>query len=352
MRGPISHIKQAANYYWTGSFKVKEQDVEGYAMAKVGGDGWRGNFGVRIADTEENAYVNSPNQFVAGAPLGAPSDFGTYYVNHVQHDYIDILPSANFTFDVRHDVMLRLSAAETMSRPDFSALGGTVSIDDVNLKGNGGNPNLKPVKAAVYDAALEWYYAPTAVAAVSLFYDDFSSYVTFGTTTGVYLDQLRSTQKNKLDFETYTISEPFNTTGKVEGIELQVQQPLPYNFGVQANFTYVDSEDADGHPLVGTSRVTYNLIGYYENKWLSARLAYTYRSHYFVGLNNATPENEDGNGQLDASVNVDVTPNIALTFDAKNITDGLLKYYALNKTQPRAVYDNGTQLFFGLRAKF
>ncbi|QUD88569.1 TonB-dependent receptor [Phenylobacterium montanum] len=352
VHGPISSIRQAQNYYWMGSFKVQERDIAGYAMAKVGGEGWRGNVGVRIVDTEENAYVNSPSQLSAGAPLITTSAYGNYYLNHVQHDYLDILPSVNFTFDLRSNLLLRLSAAETMSRPDYSALGGTVSLNDLTLTGNGGNANLKPIKAAVYDAALEWYYQPTAVAAVSLFYDDLSSYVTFGNSTGVYIDQLLTGHNGPPVYRSYTITSPANTTGEVKGIELQVQQPLPMGFGVQANFTYVDAEDAKGTALVGTSRVTYNLVGYYENKWISTRLAYTYRSHYFVGLDRGAEENEDGVGTLDASVNVNVTPNVALTLDAKNITDPLLKYYAANKTQPRAVYDNGTQLFFGLRAKF
>ena len=47
-----------------------------------------------------------------------------------------------------------------------------------------------------------------------------------------------------------------------------------------------------------------------------------------------------------------MTPNISLTLDALNITNNKLKYYAQNTTQVRAVYDNGTQVFFGIRAKF
>jgi len=43
---------------------------------------------------------------------------------------------------------------------------------------------------------------------------------------------------------------------------------------------------------------------------LSFRLAYTYRSHYFIGLDHATPENEASIGQLDASLNVNVNKNI------------------------------------------
>jgi len=295
--------------------------------------------------------VNSANQIVNGAPLITTSAFGNYYVNHVQHDYLDVLPSANFTLDVTKNVLLRVSAAETMSRPDFSALGGTLSISDQTLAGNGGNPNLKPVEAAVFDGAVEWYYAPSSIAAVSLFYDDFSSYVTYGTTQINLKNQLLSGPTGNV-ISTYTISSPFNIPGKLQGIELQVQQPIAWGFGFQANYTYIDSQDSEGHPLVGTSKDTFNLVGYFENQLISVRMAYTYRSNFFVGLDRSSLENQDSFGQLDASVNYNITPNLALTLDAKNITDSLLKYYAANRTQPRAVYDNGTQVFFGFRAKF
>src|SRR5581483_11488999 len=221
-----------------------------------------------------------------------------------------------------------------------------VSLTDTNLTGNGGNTNLRPIKAAVYDAALEWYYAPTSIAAISIFHQDLSSYVTFGVAPATYFSQFYNA------FKTYQVSSPVNTSGEVTGAELQVQQPLPHNFGFRANLTYVDSHDADGSPLVGTSRVTYNLVGYYENPWLSARLAYTYRSHFFVGLDRSAAENQDNYGTLDGSINVNVTKNISLTFDALNITNEKLKYFAQNRDQPRAVYDNGTQLYFGVRARF
>ena len=43
---------------------------------------------------------------------------------------------------------------------------------------------------------------------------------------------------------------------------------------------------------------------------------------------------------------------MTFTLEGLNLTDALLKYYAANKTQPRAVYDNGTQVYAGLRVKF
>ena len=358
-RGPLSHIVQPANFYWPGSFKVEENDYAGYAMARVEGDGWRGNFGLRVVNTQQNSFVNVSDP-TAKPPPAAPnnpgdiftSDFGPFFVDHVQHNYVDFLPSLNFTFDLQKDLLLRVSAAETLSRPDYSALGATVSLTDLTLTGNGGNADLKPVKAAVYSGSLEWYYAPTALAAVSIFYDDLSSYVTFGTHTAVFQDQLLSGQLGHPDFETYTITSPQNISGQLRGVELQVQQPLPYNFGFLGNFTYIDGSDAQGHPLVGTSKVTYNVVGYYEIPQFSVRLAYTYRSHYFVGLDRSSQENEAGNGELDASANFNVTKNITFTVDALNITNPLLKYYAANPTQVRAVYDNGTQVYAGIHVKF
>ncbi len=239
-----------------------------------------------------------------------------------------------------------MAAAETLSRPDFSALGGTVSLTDTNFTGSGGNPNLKPVKATVFDGSLEYYYAPAALASISVFHDDLQSYVAFGTSTGTYFTQLDNR------FHQYTISSPVNTTGQLSGVELQVQQPIAYGFGFQANGTYVDGHDGTGGPLVGTSKFTYNVVGYYDKGPLNVRLAYTYRSHYFVGLDRASYENQSNYGTLDGSANFAITPNLTLTVDALNMTNAKLKYYAANSDQPRAVYANGTQVFFGVRAKF
>jgi iron complex outermembrane receptor protein len=71
-----------------------------------------------------------------------------------------------------------------------------------------------------------------------------------------------------------------------------------------------------------------------------------------VGLDRSTAENQDNYGTMDGSINYDVNKNISLTFDALNITNNKLKYYALNKTQPRAVYDNGSQFYFGIRVRY
>lgn len=342
IRGPISAIVQPINEYWLGEFKVKETDIEGYAMAHVGGEGWRGNIGLRVVSTAEDAFVNVPG----GPSPVTTSAFGPFTITEVKHTYVDFLPSINLTFDLGSKVLLRVAAAETLSRPDYSALGGTVSLVDTTFTGSGGNPNLRPVKATVFDGALEWYYAPAALASVSVFHDELQSYVSFGNSIGTYFSQ----QDNR--FHQYTISSPTNTSGQLSGVELQVQQPVAYGFGFQLNGTYVNGKESSGAPLVGTSKFTYNVVGYYDKGPLNARLAYTYRSHFLVGLDRATPENQDNYGTLDGSINVTPYKNLTFTLEALNMTNAKLKYYGENTTQPRAIYANGTQVFFGARFKY
>lgn len=341
--------------FWPGEFALKEKVNALYLMSNLEGNHWSGNVGVRLVKTREEVTVNvavpgdvcapfAPCTAVAGAIT--TSAFGTFYKNLVTHDYTDVLPSANFKFDLTRELVGRFAVARAIARPDFSALGGSITADDITLTGNGGNPDLKPIRSTNVDAALEWYFAPRSLVSAGLFYIDLDNYVGFGTHP-MQLFNIRTGS-----FQTYTITSPTNSSGKVKGIELAYQQPLWGGFGVLANYTYADAKETGDRDLVGASRNTYNVIGYFENDRISARLAYTYRSHFFVGLDRSTPEFQDDTGTLAASLSYNLSAHIALTFDALNLNNPTLKYYAANTDQPRAFYKNGRQYFAGLRVKF
>ena len=340
-------ISNPANgrFDWPASMNLTEDDFAAYAMADMGGENWKGNFGVRVVNTRElvHQYVNQ-----AG---GTYSDFGSYGIANISHSYWDVLPSVNISVNINDENVLRFAAAETMSRPDYSALGGAVQLTDLTLTGSGGNANLKPVKSANYDVNWEWYYAPQSLLSVGVFYMDLSSYVSYGTTQGVYVDQLLTGMGAPV-YATYNITAPFNSSGHDEGVELSWQQPVWDGFGVNANFTYANGVDNTGGPLVGDSKNTANFTGYYENDWMSARVSYNYRSKMLVGLDRSSQENQDAYGTLDASLQFTVTDWATLTFDALNLTNQNLKYFATTTVQPRAIYNNGMQLYGGLRVKF
>jgi iron complex outermembrane receptor protein len=100
---------------------------------------------------------------------------------------------------------------------------------------------------------------------------------------------------------------------------------------------------------VGASKNTYNLGAYYEDHGFGARLSYTYRSAFFVGLDRSTAEFQDDTGVLAASLGYQINRNLAISLDALNLNDPTLKYYAANKDQPRAFYKNGRQYYLTLR---
>ena len=360
-------------FYPGGSYDVKENDTAAYVEGKLNGNGWSGNIGLRMVLTAEKLFIP---QSVAGTTPGAitTSAFGPYIIPEIDHDFVDVLPSANFKFDLTKNVDLRLSASRTMSRVDYGALGSPISINqDPSLPGQvgvaaGGNPDLKPVRANNLDAEVEWYFAPRSYFSVGLFESDLVSYVGQGTSTQTLQNQTQTTKLGVPTYSQYNVTSPVNTSGNVMGLELGYEQAIGNGFGVNANVTFADAQQTGSNcvvptgitgtsnspcDLIGSSRVTYNLGGYYEDAHFSARVAYTYRSDYFNGLTSfGGPSYTEGYGTLAASVGYTFNDRWSVHFDMINLNDPIQKYYAYNKDQPLAAYDNGRQYFLAVNAKF
>ena len=326
---------------WPQEMAVREQDSALYAMTDMGSGPWHLNAGLRLVETREHAFQNilgGPN------PIDPSNINGAFTPTEIDHTYYDVLPSANLKYQLTDDLLARLSAARTMARPDYSSLAGAVqNLDPTFRTGNGGNPNLKPIRSNNFETSLEWYFQPRSMLSLGAFYYDMPSYVDFG----VSPELLYNTQVKQ--FTIFQIAAPVNVPAHDGGVEVSYLQALPLGFGIVGNYTYADGSTKTGTELVGASKTTYNLEGYYENHSFSARLAYTYRSEYLVGLNSSYAQHEDSVGNLDGSLNYKVTDNISLTFDALNLTNAVLKYYGVNKSQPEAFYTNGRQYYAGVR---
>jgi iron complex outermembrane receptor protein len=131
----------------------------------------------------------------------------------------------------------------------------------------------------------------------------------------------------------------------VHGIELAWTQPIWGGLGVDTNLTLLSYSTADGSPLVGASKTTYNLSGFFENDLFSTRIGWTHRSSFYSGLDRKTAFSQADVGDLSASLNVNVTKQLSVHLDGRNLNNPKLKYYALNSDQPRAIYQNGRQFY-------
>jgi iron complex outermembrane receptor protein len=252
-----------------------------------------------------------------------------------------------------------------MTRPDFGALGGTVSLTDETHTGNGGNAGLKPTLSNNLDGTVQWYFAPRALASVGLFYMDLRDYVGYGTSRGTFIDSRASQTQGKPVFAEYVITSPINVDAKVKGMELALQLPLGAGFGVDGNVTLADSKQnfgtcpatqtatsADPCDMLGASKTTANVGAFYENERFNARIGYAWRSSYLAAQDRGTPLYQDAVGQLSASFNFSLTKNIVLTLSGQNLNNPILKNYVYNKDQPGRFYSNGAQYYAGLRFKY
>ena len=349
---------QRAYYqYW---FDVEEKNSAAFLQADFKGANWAADIGLRYVQTKEHAVTYTGSGVTADTPgVITGSLFGLFAGIPVDHTYNDWLPSANLKIDLQPNLVARFAVAKTMTRADYSALAGFTDLSPPAVSGgtgtgSGGNPNLKPIRSTNYDAGLEWYFAKRSLLSAGLFYMDLQNYVSFGSQTLSYITY--SSQAPQGELVPYLLTVPVNATGRVQGLELAYQQAFSENWGVLANYTYADGKQTSlvtngDDRLVGTSKDTYNLSGYFENAHFSARVSYTYRSAFFSGLDRNTAFSQDAIGSLSASLVYTLNDMLSFNLDGQNLNNPTLKYYALNTDQPRAFYKNGAQYYLTVHLK-
>jgi iron complex outermembrane receptor protein len=336
-------------------FTIQEKATAGYVMGNLKGDRWRGNAGVRFVRTE---------QIADGAVLNASGSVknanGNYDPVHATRTYNDVLPSLNFVYDLQEDLLVRFAAAKVMSRPDYTDVAPRVNLNLGALSGARGDPNLDPYRASQADVSLEWYPDRNTSVAVALYYKDVKSFITDRPEVQIF-NVTNSTSPGAgcvpVGVELFNCPFTINVRtngggGSIKGAEFAVTAPIYGGFGAQANYTYSDAKADNGDPLPQSSKNQVNLTAFFENPRFSARLSYTYRSEFFVSFDRSTPLNEKALDQLDASVQVNVTDNFAVTAEAQNLTNEKLEQFAGTEVRPRAIYDNGRIYFVGGRFKF
>ncbi len=336
--------KDGARHNYASEFNIVEDNAAAYVQFNFEGDNWSGNAGLRYVDIQQDIqYYRS----LAGTsvPPDVSSLFGNFQIVRDKNSHDRVLPSANFRYNFNEDWVLRLAASQTMTMPDYSALAGAVSLSNLTHTGTSGNSDLDPIISTNFDASLEWYFTERGLLAASIFAMDLDNYVKYGTETRAYVNDQTGMVEN------YAVTMPINSDGKVKGVELTWEQPIGDYFGLSANYTYADGEADGGQPLVGTSKNTYNLSGWFENDRWNARIGYTFRSSFYHGMLRANQYFQDDFGTLSASVGFKATDWMSITLDALNLNDPELNYYVADGA-PQAFYNNGRQYYLNFRFKY
>jgi iron complex outermembrane recepter protein len=282
------------------------------------------------------------------APAGStPTNLRGQY-GRVLRGYDDWLPPGNVAIEPVDNLILRLSAAKVLSRPELGQLAPTSGITATTRTGNINNPFLDPIRADTFDAALEWYFKPGSLLSVAYFKKDIKTYIQRVTSQipfnqlGLPVELLANT--NTAPTEIFTIGQPVNTPGgPLEGFEVNAQIQLDFlpgflgNFGVLANYTHVTSTiqyvlaSVNGVPtvtttadLIGLSKNTASGTLFYEDSKFSIRATGSYRDRYIRGIPASPGSNLQGNSPnlfVDASASYAITDNIKVILEAQNLTD-------------------------------
>ncbi len=368
------------------NFAVTEEDTGGYIQfefsADLGSIPVRGNIGVRYVETSQET-------------TGWARDPGGSSLLTIKHDYDNTLPSLNIVADITDEFVIRFSAAQAMSRANLGFLnpGTALSIAGNNKTVTAGNPYLDPVEADTYDLSFEYYFADESLVSLALFYKDIGTFVQTIRATGDFSDNpfglpdSAAIAQCDTSIATFDPSDPaqvaaclegwgFNLPtntpgGDLKGVEISYQQPFTFlpgffsNFGVQLNYTYVDSEvaylDTAGNvaaeeTLAGLSKNSANATLYWDNGTVMARISGAYRDEYLTTVPGRNSNDVEGTAEtfnLDFSSRWSVTDSLDLTFEALNLTDEFEDQWVDSVGNRLSYYHHtGRQYFLGARYKF
>ena len=313
---------------------------------------------------------------------------GTSIANDAENTYDNWLPSVNVKVGLTPEFLLRFGYTEAIRRSDLGLTRNQLQITPrvvsnqfLGFEAQAGNTFLKPIRSQQFDVSAEWYFAPTGSLTLALFHKSLEDVITNG-----FYD--RTLTNGGSTYDVY-VRGPTNSTedGEIQGFELAYQQFYDFlpgwlsGFGIQANYTYIDSSgvpqenlqadkanpgglepaiDTSLLPLESLSEHNVNVAAIYENDVISARLAYSWRSEYLLTTRDEivpfAPIYSDDTGQLDASFFYTVNPNLKIGVQGVNLLDETTRtFQVLNDdllVAPRSWFKNDRRFSFVARATF
>lgn len=327
------------------SYVVTEKTASGYVRADYAlSPSITGNIGVRYVHTDQ---VASGTLTLGTVPT--PASFPKTFSNW--------LPSFNLRAELTPELVARLAASRVLTRPNVTQSAPQISVSTDAQTGSGGNPELVPFLATQFDASLEWYFNRKGSLSAALFYKAMDDYITAQNINVEIPGRgtiLLSTQVNGGDAKVYGAEAAYN--------QVFTFLPKPFDgLGIQASYTHtsVQASYTAGartieDQLIGLSKNSFNLVGFYDYGPLSARLSYTWRDKYLSGTGSTTntPSYIDAFGSLDGNLSFRITDKTMLSLEAINIAGARQYSYSDDPIRYNEIHYWGRTILFGIRTEF
>ncbi|MCF6455748.1 TonB-dependent receptor [Pseudoalteromonas sp. MMG024] len=354
------------------SYDVKLNEFSYFAQANFEWEMIRGNFGMKVVETD--LYVK---QNLAGSNLphsGLGPDIGDVVT---ERSYTDYLPSLNIIADITEDVIVRGAYSKNMQALSLASWGGGKTVGkaingecDCLRVVNGtltGNPALNPWRSENFSLSAEWYNGEASMMFLAFYKIDIESFTTGGE---VMIDEPDDDgiRRGPWPFSTQIQG----TGGHVQGVEVGMKAAFSdytdvailNNFGVDVNYTYSDSgyetdepSPFGSRPFPGNSEHTYNFVLWYEQDDFSTRLAWNSRSERMIteGSDNSVAKQrllQDPYSQLDFSATYHATENLDIFIHGSNLTEEVQQTYLQFSSQKAFRNEYESRWTLGVRATF
>jgi TonB-dependent receptor len=284
--------------------------------------------------------------------------------------YSYLLPSLDAKLELTNNLILRVDASRTLTRPSLSLLNPVLNVGNGQrigaLSASGGNPNLKPYLADNFDLGMEWYYRRNSYLAVNFFLKNVSNFIVGGVTRQGINGLVDPTTGTAASF---AVSQQVNgPDATVRGVELALQQVFgDTGFGFQANATFVNTnrpyDDKNitqtGFAVTGLANSA-NFVGFYDKNGFQFRTALNWRDKYLLqfGQNQNTgsfgsePTFVNQSFQIDLTTSYDITKNFSVFGEALNVNNNQQSTHGRYSNQLLDVFDYGRRYTVGARYRF
>jgi len=348
-----------ATYTAQETWSVQEKTSSVWTQMDLLFGQWTLSPGMRYLRTEQ---ISSGSSVIAG---NTPNQ--QILPMRVSSTYHGYLPSVTARYDVRADVVLRAAYARTLTRPYPFSLAPSETLSGLqNGTGTSGNPELEPYYANNFDLGAEWYFSSEGLLAANVFYKKISNFIDARTFQAQRTIIELSTGNPVLT--TLTFTQPVNVgQASIKGAEVSAQlrfSRLPGalgNLGGILNYSHTESSadfTADGdvrsQGLPGLSKNSVNAVLYYDDGRFDARLAYAWRDRYLAAFADLAgqPRFTKAYGQLDLSINYQVSPNLSIQAQVLNLTQEQRIDQSTARYLPYGVSEVDRRFMFGVRVAF
>ena len=282
-----------------------------------------------------------------------------------KNNYVNVLPSILYKWDVNDDFKVRASFTNTLARPNYVDLVPNVALDLDDEKVTIGNPDLTPALSYNFDLSADYYFKSIGLVSAGVFYKRINDFIVEQRTSGDYAGY------PGVDFKEIKTSINGGDADLL-GVEVGFQRdfgfiaPALKCLGFYGNYTYTWSrvnhfnfagrENEKDLRMPGSPEHIANASLYFEKNGWNVRLSYNHASEFIdeMGEHAMLDRYYDAVDYMDLNASYTFGKKIKCTVygEANNLLNQPLRYYQGTKEHTMQAEYYGVKVNAGIKVAF